>query len=65
MEKKIKEIEKATIDKIKEEKEGRLGRIIDLVTERIGNRTEIGKRQQKEEIEKEETRKEIKKLKRN
>jgi len=43
-EKNIKEIEEATIDKTKKEEKRRLVRITDLITERIGNRTEIGKR---------------------
>jgi len=44
MEKKMKEIERATINMSKEEDEERIARITNLVTERIG-RTETGKRQ--------------------
>jgi len=44
MKKKMKEIERITIDRLKEEEEERIARITNLVTERIG-RTETGKRQ--------------------
>jgi len=44
---KMKEIEKTIIDRHKEEKEERVARITNLVTEQIG-KTETGKRQQKE-----------------
>jgi len=57
--KKIKEIEGATIDNTKEEDEERLTRITDLVIERIENKAVIGKRQQEEEVEREEIKKEI------
>jgi len=53
MEKKMKEIERATIDRSKEE---RVARITNLVTERIG-RTETRKKQHEEEEEREETKK--------
>jgi len=62
MEKEMKEIERATINRSKEEDEERVAKT-NLVTERIG-RTETGKKQQKEEEEREETKKEVKKLKR-
>jgi len=61
--KKTKEIERATIDRSKNEDKERVTRITDLVTGRIG-RTETGKKQQEEEVKKKETKKEIKKLKR-
>jgi len=59
--KKIKEIERATINRSKEKDKERVA--INLVTERIGG-TETGKRQQEEEAEREEAKKEIKKFKR-
>jgi len=58
-----KEIERATIDRSKEEDEERIARITNLVTERIV-RTETGKKQQEEKEEREQTKKEVKKLKR-
>jgi len=56
--KKIKEIERATIDRSKEEDEEKVAKITDLVTEQIG-RTQTGKKQQEEEVEREKTKKEI------
>jgi len=59
----MKEIERATIDRSKEEDKERVARITNLVTERIG-KTETGKKQQEEEEGRKETKKEVKKLKR-
>jgi len=61
--KKIKKIEGSKTDKSKEKDEERVTRITDSITEWIG-RAEIGKRQQEGEMEREETKKELKKLKR-
>jgi len=44
MEKKMKEIERTTINRSREEDEERVAKITNLVTERIG-RTETGKKQ--------------------
>jgi len=59
----MKKIERTIIDRQKEEEEERVDRITNLVAEWIG-RTETEKRRQEEEGEREETKKEIKKLKR-
>jgi len=54
-EKKMKEIERATIDRPKEEDEERVARITNLVTERIG-KTETGKNSRKKKREKRQKR---------